>query len=398
MPQWNHCKNKMKKIETTTALALLLSLLMMSCHNVKKQKNEELVTNDIQIEETTKQTRPIDNTKEICESILNTLYNNYVLWGGDGDFKEIADQMFTEKAKQKLKDAYHYDCDGVCYAVWELRTSAQDIKDENDDESKVIQIDQTGDNEFTVKYKDVGYVGETSFLFVKENGQMKIDEYEKVYDECSSSQNMNIEDIDLLYRGTYSVGPDVYPDGTSFPSGISSMEIAIYANKLSILGYKDFEFKGITQSGKRKYSASGIMYGFNQANADAFVDGAFNIEVYFYVNGIGTIEKRYTTNGSTMPIYQGGQGGFNNGGNIFGGGVDNSGNPRQIVKEQVKCSRCNGTGQMPFDTYPTMFGQDDYDVYCNICGRSYKKSRGHTHVTCTECNGTGVVERTTISR
>ncbi len=257
MPQWNHCKDKMKKIEITTALALLLSLLMTSCHNVKKQKNEEVVTNDIQIEETTKQTTPEDNTKEICESILNTLYNNYVLWGGDGDFKEVVDQMFTEKAKQKLKDAYYYDCDGVCYAVWELRTSAQDMKDENDDESKVIQIDQTGDNEFTVKYKDVGYVGETSFLFVKENGQMKIDEYENVYDECSSSQNMNIEEIDLLYRGTYSVGPDVYPDGTSFPSGISSMEIAIYANELSILGYKDFEFKGITHSGKRKYSASG---------------------------------------------------------------------------------------------------------------------------------------------
>ena len=72
-------------------------------------------------------------------------------------------------------------------------------------------------------------------------------------------------------------------------------------------------------------------------------------------------------------------------------------NPRKLVYETVKCTRCNGSGKMPYDTYPPMFGQPDYDVWCSICGRYYKKSRGHTHVDCPECKGSGSVTKTRVS-
>lgn len=72
------------------------------------------------------------------------------------------------------------------------------------------------------------------------------------------------------------------------------------------------------------------------------------------------------------------------------------GNPRQLVKEQVRCSRCNGTGRMVYNTYPGTLGQPDYKVRCNECGEEHLKSTGHTHVTCNECKGSGTITRTRV--
>ena len=73
-----------------------------------------------------------------------------------------------------------------------------------------------------------------------------------------------------------------------------------------------------------------------------------------------------------------------------------SGNPRQVIKEEVRCSRCKGTGKMIYDSYPPKFGADS-QVYCSICGRNYPSSQGHSHVTCTECHGKGTVTRARVN-
>ena len=54
-----------------------------------------------------------------------------------------------------------------------------------------------------------------------------------------------------------------------------------------------------------------------------------------------------------------------------------------------KCSRCNGTGRIVYDTHPTQFGLQDTKVKCNECGEYHLKSTGHTHITCPQCGGKG---------
>ena len=59
-----------------------------------------------------------------------------------------------------------------------------------------------------------------------------------------------------------------------------------------------------------------------------------------------------------------------------------------------KCTTCNGTGIVDFDTNPPNFtGEDDtFQVYCKTCGKYYPKYRGHTHTTCRFCSGKGYRE------
>ena len=78
---------------------------------------------------------------------------------------------------------------------------------------------------------------------------------------------------------------------------------------------------------------------------------------------------------------------MNNNRNQSNNSVQNNSNVNASSK---KCTTCNGSGRMPYDTFPEQYGLDNsYKVKCNECGKFFPKSWGHTHITCKSCHGKG---------
>lgn len=142
-----------------------------------------------------------DFSDSLCTSNLTRLYNDYVFGKRTDQFGQVVDDLFTMKGKQKLLDTYDYDCEtGDCYGIWALRTMAQD----GDGESKIIDIIPIGDSKYTIKYLDMGTVGETMVTFAEENGKMKIDDFQTVFDESYDDNvgYMNKENLPRVYSNS----------------------------------------------------------------------------------------------------------------------------------------------------------------------------------------------------
>lgn len=152
--------------------------------------------------------------EETCKSILNRLYNDYVFGGGYDEFSQVVDEFFTAKAQQKLIDAYEYDCDGVCYAIWALRTNAQDSK-ENGGKSGVKDLWRVLGNVYEVHYSDGGWNGSTLFLFASENGMVKIEDFVRGDDESAvdfGPWNVDTQAVVVDDQGAV-VGKHLFTDG-----------------------------------------------------------------------------------------------------------------------------------------------------------------------------------------
>lgn len=79
----------------------------------------------------------------------------------------------------------------------------------------------------------------------------------------------------------------------------------------------------------------------------------------------------------------------NNGGNTSNPTRDGNNTSTRRQPTKRTCSLCNGQRRIVKDTYPSLYGQSDYQVRCNECGGYFMRSTGHTHVTCPQCHGKG---------
>ncbi len=139
-------------------------------------------------------------SQDQCVLLLKKLYEDYVLYSDLEDtrkvepkpFETVVDEFFTKKAKQKLIDAYADEYDGeiesggeVGYAIWTLRSSAQDSSDEDVAQVGLKEVLPLGNNKYAVKYYDMGVESEAVITFAEEDGKLKIDDFksdDKSYD------------------------------------------------------------------------------------------------------------------------------------------------------------------------------------------------------------------------
>lgn len=100
------------------------------------------------------------------------------------------------------------------------------------------------------------------------------------------------------------------------------------------------------------------------------------------------------SNIQTNPISIGVNPSNNNNMRTIGGGGNSSGGSSVYTRQQRtqptrhECPLCNGKGTIIKHISVPTYG-NDYQKYCNICGRSWFASSGHTHTTCTQCGGKG---------
>ena len=175
-----------KKYLLIAISALFLLTFSTSCGNGKS-------TNDKSgIEENIENSDKYDAEKNdsLIRDFITNMYENKRY--EDYDFLEA---HCTAKMLQYLKDEFEYDGDG--YAGYLFRTSAQDYKPGAEDvKNKVLSINKDTEGWYHYMFTDGGWRGENKIKVCVENGEVKVDELERVYDEPAEDYNCNVNETD----------------------------------------------------------------------------------------------------------------------------------------------------------------------------------------------------------
>lgn len=98
-----------------------------------------------------------------------------------------------------------------------------------------------------------------------------------------------------------------------------------------------------------------------------------------------------SSGGYVDPIYpnNGYSGGYTGGSTVTNTTQRQNGGTGRKQPMRHTCSLCNGKKRIVKDTYPPMYGMQNYQERCNECGGLFWRSTGHTHITCPQCHGKG---------
>jgi hypothetical protein len=123
--------------------------------------------------------QPTEDEQRVIIKFLTDMYNGDLY--SDYDFLR---NHCSESLLTMLENDYEYDHEGVAYAVWDFRTSAQDGKPDSDNLNNVISVEWAGDGWFTYEFYDQGWRGKKRVKAFIKDGEVIMDALETLYDEC----------------------------------------------------------------------------------------------------------------------------------------------------------------------------------------------------------------------
>ena len=168
--------------------AFFLLTFATSCNNSKGANDKS------EIEENTENSDKGDAEKNdsLIRDFITNMYEKELYYNYD-----FLEAHCTKKMLKYLKDEYEYN--GDSYAGYLFRTSAQDYKPGAEDvKNKVLSINKDSEGWYHYMFTDGGWRGENKIKVCVENGEVKVDKLERVYDELAEKYIRESVDIDSL--------------------------------------------------------------------------------------------------------------------------------------------------------------------------------------------------------
>lgn len=129
-----------------------------------------------------------EDKKKVIIEFLTNMYNDDLYCEYDFLKSHCSQSLLT-----MLENDYEYDHEGVAYAVWDFRTSAQDGKPDSDNINKIINVESAGDGWFTYEFYDQGWHGKKRVKAFIKDGEVIMDALETLYDECYETYSQTEE-------------------------------------------------------------------------------------------------------------------------------------------------------------------------------------------------------------
>lgn len=168
--------------------AFFLLTFATSCNNSKGANDKS------EIEENTENSDKSDAEKNdsLIHDFITNMYEKELYYNYD-----FLEAHCTKKMLKYLKDEFECEYGGDGYAGYLFRTGAQDDKPGAEDvKNKVLSINKDSEGWYHYMFTDGGWRGENKIKVCVENGEVKVDELERVNNEYAEAGNRESEEME----------------------------------------------------------------------------------------------------------------------------------------------------------------------------------------------------------